>query len=270
MTVALGGDGADELFAGYPNFQARRFSVLMELTPGIAGATLRRVLDALPSSDRYMGLAFRLRQLSYGFGHRSDHQTHQWMAAFTAEEQQQLWRADAVPSEFDGGLGRQIDEFLGESGCRGGIERLQYLFVVGYLAEDILTKVDRASMYNSLEVRAPFLARDFAEYALSLPQADKIDGLETKSLLKKMALRHLPAQVVKRRKHGFVPPLASMLRGVLKNRIGDLLMDRANPLATWFRQEEIERLWGEHQSGRRDHHRKLWTLGVLMHVAATA
>ena len=270
VTVALGGDGADELFAGYPNFKARQFAALMALTPRLAGAAVRRVLDSLPSSDRYMGLGFRLRQLSYGFGHRPDHQTHQWMAAFSAAEQRRLWRADAAPAESDGGLSLQVDSMLAESGCRSGIERLQYLFIVGYLAEDILTKVDRASMYNSLEVRSPFLARDFAEYALSLPQRDKIKGLETKSLLKRMALRHLPARVVQRRKHGFAPPLASMLRGALKSRIGDLLLDRSNPLAGWFHQPEVERLWREHQSGLRDHHRKLWTLGVLMHVAAAS
>jgi asparagine synthase (glutamine-hydrolysing) len=268
VTVALGGDGADELFAGYPNFIARRLGALMALTPRVAGSALRLAIDALSSAESYMGLGFKLRQLSYGFGHHPDHQTHQWMAAFSAAEQRSLWRSDAIPAETDGGLGRQVTRILSESGCRDGFDRLQYLFIVGYLAEDILTKVDRASMYNSLEVRAPFLARDFAEYALSLPQGDKLNGLETKSLLKKMALRHLPESVVRRRKHGFAPPLASMLRGPLKGRVGDILFDAGNPLASWFRREEIERYWHEHQSGRRDHHRKLWTLGMLMRVAA--
>ena len=268
VTVALGGDGADELFAGYPNFTARRLGALMALTPRIAGSALRLVIDALSSSESYMGLGFKLRQLSYGFGHHPDHQTHQWMAAFSAAEQCSLWRSDAAPIKPDGGLGWQVNHILSESGCQDGFDRLQYLFIVGYLAEDILTKVDRASMYNSLEVRAPFLARDFAEYALSLPRRDKLKGLETKSLLKQMALRHLPESVVRRRKHGFAPPLAAMLRGPLKSRIGDVLFDAGNPLAAWFRREEIERYWRDHQSGRRDHHRKLWTLGMVMRVAA--
>jgi asparagine synthase (glutamine-hydrolysing) len=83
-----------------------------------------------------------------------------------------------------------------------------------------------------------------------------------------MALRHLPESVVRRRKHGFAPPLAAMLRGPLKSRIGDVLFDSGNPLATWFRREEVERYWREHQCGTRDHHRKLWTLGMIMRVAA--
>lgn len=268
VTVALGGDGADELFAGYPNFTARRLGALMALTPRIAGSALRLAIDALSASESYMGLGFKLRQLSYGFGYHADHQTHQWMAAFSAAEQRSLWRSDATPIEPDGGLGRQVNHILSESGCQDGFDRLQYLFIAGYLAEDILTKVDRASMYNSLEVRAPFLGRDFAEYALSLPRRDKLKGMETKSLLKRMALRHLPESVVRRRKHGFAPPLAAMLRGPLKSRIGDVLFDAGNPLAVWFRREEIERYWREHQSGRRDHHRKLWTLGMVMRVAA--
>jgi asparagine synthase (glutamine-hydrolysing) len=268
VTVALGGDGADELFAGYPNFTARRLGTLMALTPRVAGSALRRAIDALSSSESYMGLGFKLRQLSYGFGHHPDHQTHQWMAAFSAAEQRSLWRAEAAPAEPDGGLRRQVGRILAESGCEDGFDRLQYMFIVGYLAEDILTKVDRASMYNSLEVRAPFLGREFAEYALSLPRRDKLKGTETKSLLKRMALRHLPESVVRRRKHGFAPPLARMLRGPLKSRIGDVLFDAGNPLAGWFRREEIERYWRDHQRGRRDHHRKLWTLGMLMRVAA--
>src|SRR6185295_15834098 len=73
VTVALGWDGADELFAGYPNFEARRLGAVMALTPRFAGAAMRRFLDSLPSSDHYMGLGFRLRQLSYGFGHPPDH-----------------------------------------------------------------------------------------------------------------------------------------------------------------------------------------------------
>lgn len=270
VTVALGGDGADELFAGYPNFKARRLAALMAHTPRFAGAALRLAIDTLSSSESYMGLGFKLRQLSYGFGHHPDHQTHQWMAAFSTAEQHRLWRSDAMPTEPDGGLGRQVDNILSASGCRSGFDRLQYLFIVGYLAEDILAKVDRAAMYNSLEVRAPFLARDFAEYALSLPRHDKLKGLETKSLLKRMALRHLPESVVRRRKHGFAPPLARMLRGPLKSRIGDVLFDLGNPLASWFRREEIERYWHEHQNGMRDHHRKLWTLGMSMRLAAAA
>lgn len=270
VTVALGGDGADELFAGYPNFKARRLAALMSLTPRIAGTALRRVIDALSVSESYMGLGFKLRQLSYGFGHHPDHQSHQWMAAFSAAEQGRLWRKDAAPIEPDGGLGRHVNRILSESGCRSGFDRLQYMFITGYLAGDILTKVDLASMYNSLEVRAPFLARKFAEYALSLPRRDKLKGLETKSLLKRMALRHLPEAVVRRRKHGFAPPLAGMLRGPLKSRIGDVLLDSGNPLAPWFRREEIERYWREHQSGACDHHRKIWTLGMLMRVAVAS
>lgn len=270
VTVALGGDGADELFAGYPNFTARRLGALMALTPRFAGSALRLAIDALSSSESYMGLGFKLRQLSYGFGHHPDHQTHQWMAAFSAAEQRKLWQRDEAPIEPDGGLRQQVNHILSESGCQDGFDRLQYLFIAGYLAEDILSKVDRASMYNSLEVRAPFLGRDFAEYALSLPRRDKLNGMETKSLLKRMAMRHLPATVVRRRKHGFAPPLAAMLRGPLKSRIGDVLFDAGNPLAAWFRRQEVERYWREHQSGRRDHHRKLWTLGMVMRVAAGA
>ena len=136
-------------------------------------------------------------------------------------------------------------------------------FTTTYLPEDILAKVDRASMYNSLEVRAPFLARGFAEYALSLPSRDKIRGFDTKHLFKKLARRHIPAEIVDRPKHGFALPLAQLLRGPLAAPVAALLLDTGSPLRTWFNHAAIARLWTEHLSGARDHRKKIWTLFTL-------
>ena len=118
-------------------------------------------------------------------------------------------------------------------------------------------------MWNSLEVRAPFLARGFAEYAMSLPSSDKIAGGETKRLFRKLARRHIPAEIIDRPKHGFAVPLAGMLRGALAGRVGDTLLDAGSPLWRWFRRDAVERLWREHQQRRRDHRKRLWTLFTL-------
>ena len=98
---------------------------------------------------------------------------------------------------------------------------------------------------------------------MSLPSRDKLRGLKTKLLLKKLALRHLPREIVERRKHGFAVPLARLLREALKAPVGEAILGTGSPLGEWFERKPIERLWSEHQSGRRDHRKKLWTLFCL-------
>ncbi|CAG0999343.1 Putative asparagine synthetase [glutamine-hydrolyzing] [Rhodocyclaceae bacterium] len=217
-----------------------------------------------------MGLGFKLKQLSYGFGHPVDYQSHQWMAAFSEREQSTLWSSEAVPERPAGGLRDDTMRLTAEMKGLSDPERLQHLFLTGYLAEDILQKVDRASMYNSLEVRAPFLSRRFAEYALALPFRDKLRGQVSKFALKEMASRMLPTSIIKRPKHGFAPPLARLIRTVLRQRMEGLLFDTRSPIEHWFNKSEIRRYWKEHQSARRDHHRKLWTLAILFLIASKA
>lgn len=261
VTVALGGDGADELFAGYPNFQAYRAARLMAALPAGGGAGLRRLLGLLPASSGYMGLDFKLRQLTQGFGRPPCEQSLLWMSPFAPDERAALWRREMRPDA-------RPFAFLGRLDLAAkGIEQLMELMTVTYLPGHVLAKVDRASMYNSLEVRAPFLGRDVAEFAMALPAAYKIRGLSTKHLLKRLAVRYVPRDVVYRRKHGFAPPLARLLRGPLAAPVRDVLLDAGNPVAGWFRRDAIERLLAEHAGGRADHRKKLWTLFVLFLVA---
>ena len=129
--------------------------------------------------------------------------------------------------------------------------------------------LNRAYQAGDLSFVYP-LARGFAEYALSLPVDDKIRGRETKRLFRLLARRHLPAEIVDRPKHGFAPPLSRLLRGVLAAPVEATLTAANSPLATWFRGDEIARLWSEHRSGARDHRKKLWTLFTLAEACAAA
>ncbi len=262
-TVALGGDGADELFAGYVSFKADRAARLLALMPKGLGRLARALLARLPQKGGYMAIEFLLHQLSQGFGLPPERQWSACMAPFAPEEQDRLWhpaaRADSAAARTDP-VG---DLFAARGRPSWTTAELLHLFTTTYLPEDILQKVDRASMAVSLEVRSPFLARDFAEYALALPSNDKIRGLSTKALFRKLALRHIPAEIVARRKHGFAIPLTRLLRGPLAAPVGDTLLEPASPLREWFAQREIERLWREHHSGARDHRKKIWTLFTL-------
>jgi asparagine synthase (glutamine-hydrolysing) len=263
VKVALGGDGADELFAGYVNFPANRFARGLAQVPSWVGRAARGLLSAFPHNSSYMSLDFLLRQLSQGVGLEPARQWVACMAPFAPEELEQLWLPDALAAAATSTEDPVAELLARRAPRRWSTAELIHLFATTYLPENILQKVDRGSMFASLEVRTPYLGRAFAEYAMSLPSTDKIRGFSTKYLLKKLALRYVPRDIVERPKHGFAVPLARLLRGPLRERIADVMLASNGPLSHWFRHEMIERLWLEHQTGRRDHRKKIWTLFTL-------
>ncbi|HMD62880.1 MAG TPA: asparagine synthase (glutamine-hydrolyzing), partial [Stellaceae bacterium] len=268
MTVALGGDGADELFAGYPNFAVQRFAPAMRLVSPAFGRMLGRAITALPSAAGYMNRRFLLRQLSQGFGEAAARQSFLWMAPFAPGDLAALWRQSALPENALARAFAPIDRCAAEAAGLSAVDLLLHLFLVTYLPDDILTKTDRAAMFNSLEVRAPFLDRRFAEYACALPTGLKLRGGTRKYILKRLARRYLPPAIVDRKKHGFAVPIGALIRTLFRERCRDVLLSPANPVADWFERDALEALLDEHLAGRRDHGKKLWALYVLFAVAA--
>ena len=267
MTVALGGDGADELFAGYPNFAVQRFARAMALAPAALGRAFGRAVEAFPSAEGYMNRRFLMGQLSQGFGSATERQSFLWMAPFAPDRLSRLWRRSALPEEAFAAAFDPIKRHAAAAAGLAPVDLLLYLFLVTYLPEDILTKTDRASMFNSLEVRAPFLDRRLAEYTLTLPTRLKLRGRSKKYILKQLAYRYLPRTVVERKKHGFAVPIGLLIRTLFRERCRDVLLSRANPVADWFERTAIEALIDEHDSGRYDHGKKLWALYILFCVA---
>jgi asparagine synthase (glutamine-hydrolysing) len=269
MTVALGGDGADELFFGYPNFAVQRFAWAMRFIPASAAKLVEHAMRALPADEGYMNLRFLAMQLAQGFGAATTRQSFLWMAPVAPNRMADLWRRSTLPENaaLEGAFA-PIDRRAAEAASLTGIERLAYQFLTTYLPEDILTKTDRASMFNSLEVRAPFLSRALAEYSCCLPTRSKLRHGIKKYILKQLACRYLPRPIAYRQKHGFAIPIGSLIRILLWSRCRDVLMSTSNPVAAWFRRPAIEALLTEHASGRIDHGKKLWALYVLFTVAA--
>ena len=268
MSVALGGDGADELFAGYPNFAVQRFAQAMGLVPPGIGRSLARTVAALPGPGGYMNWQFLLRQLSQGFGAPARRQSFLWMAPFEPCGLDALWRRSSLPQQALASAFAPIDRCAADAAGLSPVELLIYLFLVTYLPDDILTKTDRASMFNGLEVRSPYLDRRFAEYACALPTRLKLRGRTKKYILKHLACRYLPAQIVHREKHGFAVPIGTLIRTLFWERCRDVLLSRENPVADWFEGAAIEALLDEHAAGRRDHGKKLWALYILFSVAS--
>jgi asparagine synthase (glutamine-hydrolysing) len=215
-----------------------------------------------------MNRRFLLRQLSHGLGAPTARQSFLWMAPFGPADMVGLWRRSALPHDAVAGAFAPIDGYAAEAAGLSAVDMLLYLFLVTYLPEDILTKTDRASMFNSLEVRSPFLDRNLAEYACALPTRFKLDGSKRKIILKRLAGCFLPEAIVNRKKHGFAVPIGSLIRTLFWERCADLLLSRSNPVAEWFERSAIETLLREHRAGRQDHGKKLWALYVLFRVAS--
>jgi asparagine synthase (glutamine-hydrolysing) len=132
-----------------------------------------------------------------------------------------------------------------------------------YLADDILTKVDKMSMAVSLEARVPLLDHKLIEFAARVPSSLKLRRGTTKYLLRRVLERHAPASIVSGPKHGFTMPIGEWLRGSLKDLAGELLLGDRLRNRGLFDRAVLERLWNDHQQRRRDHQHRLWTLVML-------
>jgi asparagine synthase (glutamine-hydrolysing) len=184
---------------------------------------------------------------------------HVWFGSFTPEEQTELLTADTLAAS-DGDIYAQARQFADECDSADLVTRMQSVDTRLYLAEDILTKVDRASMAVSLEVRAPFLDPRVAEYVASLPCNYKLRGQKTKYILKKAVKEMLPPFVTKRGKKGFGVPVAEWLKVKLRPLARDLLSPERVRRAGVFNPNYVARLQDEHERGVANHRKLLWTL----------
>ena len=140
------------------------------------------------------------------------------------------------------------------------ISQMMWVDLMTSLPEDMLTRVDRMSMANSLEVRSPLLDHKIVEFMATVPTGLKLKGLTSKYILKKTVGHLLPKQILQRSKQGFVVPIASWLKHDLKPYVGDLLLSETSRSSDYFNQAYIKQLVNDHQSGRRDCKNKIWAL----------
>ena len=260
VTVALGGDGGDELFAGYPMYAGHRWAEVYKRVPSVLRRGLiEPAVRMLPVKTK--NLSFDYKALKFITGARYDTvaRHHIWFGSFSPDQQQQLLTRETIAAT-DSEIYAEARQIAGECDSDDLVTRMQSVDTRLYLAEDILTKVDRASMAVSLEVRAPFLDPRVAEFAASLPCNYKLRGMKTKYILKKAVRDLLPGFVTRRGKKGFGVPVAEWLKFKLRPLARDLLSPERVRRAGVFDPNYVARLQDEHERGVANHRKLLWTL----------
>lgn len=260
VKVALGGDGGDELFAGYPTFQAIRYRSAFRALPKFVRGAIARGVDQLPVSHAYLSLDFKLRQFLRGVDSTPECDFFHWMGAFTEAEKELLLGREQPPPLTPVNL---FEDIAASPRFDSDLERCLYLCAKHYLQDGVLVKVDRASMANSLEVRAPFLDRDLVEFAARCPLEYKMTLLQTKLILRDAARAILPGEILWGKKRGFAPPIGKWLSGGLKDFTRDTLNSERIRREGFFEGKYVQRLLDDHLAGRKNNSRLLWTLLVF-------
>jgi len=268
VKVALGGDGGDEIFAGYDPFLAHQPARVLSAMPTPVLDLLAAGVARLPVQATNMSFEFRAKQLLRGLQGEPALRHASWLAAFSPGELEALvvpeLQGYTLPSEIyrDALAGAQAD-------VRAGIkpssvdEALRYYFH-RYLADDILVKADRASMAASLEARSPFLDQAVVEWAARLPWQYKLSLTTTKRILKRALRGVVPDEILDRPKKGFGIPVASWIRGQLRPLFEDLFSESNLAQSGLIQPAPARALLQRHLDGKADLRKPLWTLMMLL------
>ena len=258
VKVVVGGDGGDELWAGYPTYRAHRMATVYGRVPGwIRRNVVSRLVGRMPINDRYQSLEWKLRRFTHRWDDDMVTRHLRWMSSVDLPD-----LARAIP----GAVGMQPATFTAPlPETDDSLQRILALDFSTYLPGSVLTKVDRASMAHGLEVRPPLLDDRMVDRAFSLPSRYKLRRGSGKYLLKLAARGKIPDEIIDRPKKGFGIPLANWLRGPLKDRIGDVVA-RSPVFDRGILDRGVFAGWNDdHQGKRADQSKPLWALLVLDH-----
>jgi asparagine synthase (glutamine-hydrolysing) len=264
VTVALNGDGGDESFAGYERHAAMLIAERYASVPSLVRKALVEFpIGLLPSSEIKRSRVRDAKRFLSAAGLPTTERYFRWMSTFDRSAKEDLYTPGFKETVKGINASEAMDKWLGRSNGSLSLDAVLLTDLMTYLPNDLLVKVDIASMANSLEARSPFLDHELIEFAATLPSELKLRGTKTKSLLKKVAERLVPKEVVYRRKMGFGVPLGNWFRGEMKDFVREILLSEESLNRGIIKPEAIERYVNEHVNAERDHSFQLWTLLML-------
>lgn len=271
VTVALGGDGADELWAGYEHYIGFKLCLFYNKLPKfVRDKIVRPIADHLPSSSGYINPRLAAMAFLNGANAPDWLRVQSMLTAFSPEMLGSLLEPEWLQAQDGAAFLEEKNifeptriQFEHWTGRIPPLARAFHVYIRQFLLDDILVKVDRCSMLHSLEVRAPFLDKKVAEFAARLPIPYKLHGFRRKYLLKKAFAKLLPPEILKRNKRGFQIPVAQWLRGRMRPLMQDLLSRESLKAQGIFNASAVENMMKVHMDGKADMRKQLWTLIVF-------
>jgi asparagine synthase (glutamine-hydrolysing) len=264
VTVALSGDGGDELFGGYDAYQAQQLAARFAGVGDVVLPAMAAVAAALPPTEKKKGVVNKFKRFVEGAAHAPEDLGHyRWMVYLGTRAKRRLYSDHLESALRASDVYRPVRETFARYSSDDVLNRQLYTDLSIYLADDILVKVDRMSMATSLETRAPFLDAEVMELAFSMPGDLKIRNGERKWILKRAMRGVLPERILTRRKEGFSIPMKNWLRRELQPMMRTLLSEERMARRGLFTPAEVARLIEAHVAGRENHAHTLFPLMVL-------
>ena len=264
VTVALNGDGGDECFAGYERYAAMRLAEKYRRLPNaLREHVIEQAVGMLPSSELRRSRVRDVKRFLQAASMPTVERYLRWMSVLDRETKQELYAAEFRQQLNGHDAAEWLAPWFAKANGAGVVDAALLADTMTYLPNDLLVKVDIATMAVSLEARSPFLDHHVIEFAASLPEKYKLRGLTTKYLLKRVLKKLLPAENLERRKMGFGVPITHWLRGRLAPFLRETLLSERSLQRGIFKPEQIARLVAEHTSAQKDHAHQLWTLLML-------
>lgn len=264
VTVALSGDGGDELFAGYDTYIADWVARSYQKVPAvIRKQVLPKLLSFVPPSSKKKGLINRTKRFVEGTLLPSELMHTRWMIFLQDQEKRRLYSNTLLDAFEQGNSYKYIQKYFDRSNGASPLARQEYVDIKTYLTDDILVKVDRMSMAPSLEARVPFLDHKVMEFAATIPTCLKLKGLTTKYILKKAVSDLLPEKILTRGKEGFSIPIKNWIMQELRPLLLDTLSEERIRKRGYFQPHYIQHLVQEHLNAKENHSHRLWALMVF-------
>ncbi len=263
VTVALSGDGGDELFAGYERYRALWLSQRLQRLFPVQRIPGIKLIQRLPDSNRRRSIIRRGKRFLEAIGQPTARRYLNWLQIFPESLRASMYTDEFLASLPDADPFDFLDSVWARSEGRDVVTRASTADILSYLPCDLCTKVDIASMAHGLEVRQPMLDYRVVEFAASLPISTKFRGRRGKLILQDTFGSLIPASIFARKKMGFGIPIAAWFRSELKPMVHDTLLSNDAKIASIFRRESIAELVRSHESNQQNHGYRLWNLLIL-------